>query len=72
MYEGDLAALVVSLSSISGRQMQSKYSINLELFSANSTCRWTIRLSVEEIFGLMGIAFMNLVILYRVCVTNEY
>jgi hypothetical protein len=33
MYEGDLAALVVSLSSISGRQMQSKYSINLELFS---------------------------------------
>ena len=33
MYEVDLAALVVSLSSISGRQMQSKYSINLDLFN---------------------------------------
>ena len=33
MYKVDLAALVTSLSSSSGRQMQSKYSINLELFN---------------------------------------
>ena len=33
MYEVHLAALVASLSSSSGRQMQSKYSVNLELFN---------------------------------------
>jgi len=33
MHEVDLAALMASVSSSSGRQMQSKYSINLELFS---------------------------------------
>jgi hypothetical protein len=33
MYEVDMAALMVSLSWSSGRQMQSKYSINHDLFN---------------------------------------
>ena len=35
MYEVDLAALDAFLRSSSGRQRQSKYSINLELFNEN-------------------------------------
>jgi hypothetical protein len=40
------------------------------IFSLNNS-RWSIRLSVEAKFGFMRIVFMNFVILYRICVTNE-
>ena len=40
------------------------------IFSLNNS-RWSIRLSVEAKFGFMRIVFMNFVILYQICVTNE-
>ena len=39
---------------------------------SSNTCRWSIRLSVEAMFGFIRNVFMSFVNLYRVCVTNEH
>jgi len=39
---------------------------------SSSTCKWSIRLSVETMFGFIRTAFMIFVILFHVCVTNEH